>query len=119
VSQGQPIRSPGSIALMFDEVKVQNDPACPVYSEHSFVTWRSPLRGEAATAGASPASDRIADAITMTIRVERIRCPSARGAVSPVARHSPGDQVEDWVSAPPAFVPVTVWPPWPNGVNLS
>jgi hypothetical protein len=30
---------------MFEDVIVQNEPAAPVYSEHSFVTWRAPLRG--------------------------------------------------------------------------
>jgi hypothetical protein len=35
------------IALRFEDVIVQNDPAGPSYCEHSFVTWRAPLRGVA------------------------------------------------------------------------
>jgi len=37
---------PTSIAFRLDEVTVQKEPAWPVYSEHSFVTCRAPLRGE-------------------------------------------------------------------------
>jgi hypothetical protein len=37
---------PTSIASRFDEVIVQKPPARRVYSEHSFVTWRAPLRGD-------------------------------------------------------------------------
>ena len=29
---------------MFEDVIVQNEPAVPSYCEHSFVTWRAPLR---------------------------------------------------------------------------
>src|SRR5687768_2128503 len=34
------------MALRFETVTVQWSPAWPVYVEHSFVSWKSPLRGE-------------------------------------------------------------------------
>src|SRR6266567_4529001 len=37
---------PTLIALRFEDVIVQKEPAAPVYCEHSFVTRSSPLRGE-------------------------------------------------------------------------
>src|SRR5918992_4556356 len=46
---------PRLIALMFDEVIVQKEPAWPLYCEHSFVTWRVPLRGDSPSS-LSPAS---------------------------------------------------------------
>src|SRR4029450_9770859 len=39
---------PTSMASTFEDVIVQNWPARPAFCEHSFVTWRSPLRGDAA-----------------------------------------------------------------------
>jgi hypothetical protein len=38
----------------FEDVIVQNEPAAPVYSEHSFVTWRGLCRSEEADTGAAP-----------------------------------------------------------------
>src|SRR6187431_2794413 len=39
---------PTSMASTFEDVIVQNWPAWPAFSEHSFVTWSSPLRGKEA-----------------------------------------------------------------------
>ena len=36
---------PTTISSMFDAVIVQKSPAAPLYSEHSFDRWSSPLRG--------------------------------------------------------------------------
>ena len=52
---------PGLIALMFDEVIVQNEPTVPLYSEHSFVTWRAPLRCVACVAEPAAATARGGD----------------------------------------------------------
>ena len=46
---------PTSIAARFEDVIVQNVPFVPSNCEHSFVTWRAPLRGkDAAVEAASP-----------------------------------------------------------------
>jgi hypothetical protein len=44
---------PTSISVTSEDVIVQTSPAWPVYSEHSFVTWRSPLRGKDAESEAT------------------------------------------------------------------
>jgi hypothetical protein len=41
---------------MFEDVNVQKEPARPVYCEHSFVTFRAPLRGVADANGAATAT---------------------------------------------------------------
>src|SRR4029077_13329750 len=46
---------PTPICFTFEDVIVQNEPASPVYSEHSFVTWRAPLRREFSPSLSSPA----------------------------------------------------------------
>lgn len=38
---------PTLIAGRFEDVIEQYPPAAPLYAEHPFVAWRSPLRGEA------------------------------------------------------------------------
>ena len=38
---------------MLEAVIVPKEPARPVYSEHSFVSWRAPLRADAADVGAT------------------------------------------------------------------
>jgi hypothetical protein len=37
---------PTSICLRFEDVIVQKEPGRPLYSEHSLVTWSTPLREE-------------------------------------------------------------------------
>src|ERR1700680_1560741 len=43
---------PTGIALRFEDVIVQKESARPVYCEHSFVRWSSPLRADADTGDA-------------------------------------------------------------------
>ena len=67
---------------MFDVRNVQNSPAWPKYSEHSFVISRSPLRGDAATIGTTEAMARIAATALRTIFLVRIICSFRDGVFS-------------------------------------
>jgi hypothetical protein len=42
---------PTTISGRFEEVTTQKEPGSPVFPEQSFITWRSPLRAEAADTG--------------------------------------------------------------------
>jgi len=42
------------IAGRLEDVNVQKEPAWPLYTEHSFVTWRCPFRAEDADTEATP-----------------------------------------------------------------
>jgi hypothetical protein len=53
--------------LRFDEVNVQKLSAAPVFSEHSFVASRAPLRGEDAATDATPTPVAAANAAVSTI----------------------------------------------------
>src|SRR5450759_2848391 len=90
---------PTGIALRFEEMIVQKPPDLCVYSWHSFVTWRSPLRGEAAEAdGTRTASNAIVAPTTRSLRTERIsNLPASRrvGCVIGSARSRP----PDWATA--------------------
>src|SRR4029077_10190814 len=69
---------PTGIALRFEEVTVQKEPASPVYFEHSFVTWRIPLRGAEASAGTATVRPNAASAST-AYRVLNMRTASLVG----------------------------------------
>src|SRR5438270_12029542 len=51
---------PGAIAFRLDDLIVQQPPAWPEYCEQSFVTWRSPLRGDAEPATANAPATTLA-----------------------------------------------------------
>ena len=72
------MRSPRPMASMFDRLKVQKPPAAPTNPEHSLAARSSPRRCEAAAAGASAATHRIATAVTMEIRLTDMCGPSER-----------------------------------------
>src|SRR5919198_5029143 len=81
---------PASIVFRLDDVIVQNEPAAPVYCEHSFVTCRAPLRGvavaepavtanaAAAIATASAIVRFITDLLPSQVLVARGRVPRPR-----------------------------------------
>src|SRR5215210_3804352 len=95
---------PTSIARRLDDVIVQNEPAWPLYCEHSFVAWRAPLRAVdvaelavATTAAAAIANTSakvrfMTDLLSWQILGARCRSPRLRRSVRtarPLARSRP------------------------------
>src|SRR3990172_8289055 len=86
---------------MFDEVIVQNEPAWPLYCEHSFVTWRAPPRGELpallATASAETAVMPAASMKTAISPAKRLRISCLRISPAPfLSLLSSSDSIEEF-----------------------
>jgi len=55
---------PALIQGMFEDVIVQNEPAAPVYCEHSFVTYSAPAREDPESASAADDPTKSASSTT-------------------------------------------------------
>src|SRR5687767_4336845 len=95
---------PTSMASTFEDVIVQNWPARPAFCEHSFVTKRSPVRGEDAAN---------ADADILALGLVGTPDPSAHppAASAPAQRHP---ITTNFIHPPLALPPFFLLPPMPD-----
>jgi len=106
--------------LTFEDLIVQKEPAPPVYPEHSFVTWRSPLRGdadnEAATAGrVVPTLPGAVAAKLDTVALALGLVVTPRPSAHPTAASAPAQRqtiTTNFIDA--SFGVTTVFPATPN-----
>src|SRR6187431_501481 len=96
------------MALTLDEVIVQKEPARPVYCEHSFVTWSSPVRGEADSAAVSEA-----DSVALGLVGRPLPPAQPATANAPAQKHA---ITTDFIHTPSALPPAAAMagPPSPE-----